>query len=366
MQVTHNLGLGGLEQVVITLAKTLDPTRFDAAVLCLRDRGEFAAQLESVGVPVITLGHSGGRADYLRFRKVAAILRDWHADVVHSHNTEAFIDGGLGALLARSPVLVHTDHARSFPDKLRYMVAEHLLSYAADSVVGVSDHTVSNLHRYERIRRRKLVTVRNGIEGERFSRRINVSAKRRELGLEPEAPVIGFAGRLTEQKGLAFLLEALARVVKDVPAVTLLIAGDGPLHEPLTVLSTSLGLERRIQFLGVRHDIADLLQIMDVCVLPSIWEGLPMIILEAMASGCPVVASDVGGVANAVRHGVTGSLVPPRDAASLAAAIRELLVDGALRTRYAEAARHTFENQFSARAMARQYEALYLSHLNGR
>lgn len=350
----------------MTLAQSLDPARFESVVLCLRQRGAFASQLEGSGVPIHVLPGTDGRPDYLAFRRVARFMREWKPDVVHTHNTAAFIDGGLGAVMSRTPVLVHTDHARSFPDKLRYMVAERVMSTAADWVVGVSDHTVRNLRRYEWIPRRKLVTVTNGIDGDRYTAPVDAAAKRRELGIRPDAPVLGFAARLTEQKGLTYLLRAMAMLVNEFPTLTLLVAGDGPLRGDLEREAASLGLDGNVRFLGVRHDVPELLQTFDVCVLPSLWEGLPMVVLEAMASGCPLVATLVGGVSTAIRHGETGMLVEAGDISSLASALRAVLTDGALRARLAENGRRAFQMRFTARAMARQYESLYLKALGKR
>src|SRR5436305_5299334 len=121
MHITDNLGAGGLEQVVVTICRTIDRSRFDPSVLCLSFKGALAARLDDLGVPVFELPRTPGRPNYFAFRAVARILRDQRIDVVHTHNTGPFIDGGLGALTAGVRTLVHTEHGRVFPDKLRYM-----------------------------------------------------------------------------------------------------------------------------------------------------------------------------------------------------------------------------------------------------
>jgi glycosyltransferase involved in cell wall biosynthesis len=280
--------------------------------------------------------------------------------VVHSHNTCAFIFGTLGARLAGVRTIVHTDHARAFPDRFRYMAAEYLLSHLVYRVVGVSAPTSEALHRYERIPRRKLVTVPNGIDRSRYTVALDRGQVRRALGIAPEAPVIALAARLTEQKGLQYLLRALPAVIVRHPDVVLLVAGDGPLRPALEALAAELGVAPHVRFLGMRDDIAALLRASDVYALPSVWEGLPMAVLEAMAAGLPVVGSDVGGVGTAVEHQVTGLLVPKRDPARLAEALVAVLGDRVLRRRLGDEARRVFERRFTAEAMARAYEALYL------
>jgi glycosyltransferase involved in cell wall biosynthesis len=327
-------------------------------VLCLNDTGPFAAELEGVGVRVHLLHRRGEGPDYLAFRKAADFFRELSPDIVHTHNTQPFIDGGLGAILARVPVLIHTDHARDFPDKRRYMLAERVLSRFAEKVVGVSDHTGRNLVEFERIDPSRIITIHNGIE-DPARRDVDAAAKRSELGIPPDAMLIGVGVRFTEQKGLEYLLRALPTVRERVPHVHLALAGYGPLEVELKEQAERLGLSDGIHFLGAREDMAEVLAALDVYALPSIWEGFPMVVLEAMAAGLPIVATRVGGVAEAVEHERTGLLVAPRDPERLAAALIRVLCDETLRHEYGSAARRFFEERFTAEAMSRNYAALY-------
>ena len=361
MQLTEDLGVGGLETVVATLTRTIDKSQFDCSVLCLKDEGALADELRADGFVVHRLETPPpGKADYFAFRKVARLLRERRIDVIHTHNTSPLVDGALGAMLSGVRTVVHTDHARDFPDKLRYVVAEHLLSHYVYRMVGVSDQTTRNLRRYERIPLRKLKTIPNGISGARYRVATDPAAKRRELGLRESGPVIGLAARLTEQKGVRYLLDAMPALVARFPDLTLVIAGIGVLEPELRAQAAASGVADHVRFVGVRRDMPELLQLFDVFCVPSIWEGLPMSVLESLAAGCPLVASAVGGVPSAIEHGVSGLLLPPRDPAALADAISTLLRDPALARRYAAAGRRVFDERFSAEAMTRQYERLYL------
>jgi glycosyltransferase involved in cell wall biosynthesis len=361
MQVTLDLSLGGMERVITTLGRTLDRSRFEVSVLCLRGRGPYAEELEACGVPVFDLGGRPDRGDHLAFWKIARVLREQRIQVLHTHNTATLFDSWPAAKLARVPRMIHTDHARDFPDKLRYMVAEHLISHFIDKMVAVSEHTASNLTRYEKISPRRIVTIPNGIEGELYAIDIDRASKRLEIGVDDDGPIIGLAARLTEQKGVVYLLQALGMLRERFPTLRVAIAGEGPLEEELRNAAVDLQVADRVLFLGPRLDIPELLQVFDLYALPSVWEGLPLAVLEAMAAGCPIVASDVGGVASAVRDGVSGVLVEPRQPVALAEAIAHLLREPALRRRYAHEARRTFEASFSAAAMTRRYETLYLA-----
>lgn len=365
MQLTEDLGLGGLEHVVATLCTTLDPNRFETSALCLKDGGPLADELTARGIPVFHLTPPRGRADYFAAAKIARILRRERIDVVHTHNTSAFIDGGLAALLAGTPMHVHTDHSRLFPDKRRYMIAEYVMSHFAYRVVGVSDHTVAELRRYERIPLSKLTTIPNGIDGGAFDRERDTTLKRRELGIAPGSAVIGVAVRLTEQKGVTYLLKAMPQILSVHPETVLVVAGDGVLAQPLREEAKALGVHGHVRFIGPRRDIPELLSMFDLYALPSEWEGLPMIILEAMAAACPIVASDVGGVSTAVRDGENGYLVPARDVGALAQRITALLGDARRRREFGEAGRRFFRERFSAKAMAAAYARVYTRETAG-
>ncbi|NNK64871.1 MAG: glycosyltransferase, partial [Gemmatimonadetes bacterium] len=208
--------MGGLPRVVDTLCRTIDRSRFDVEVLCLRDVGPLGEALRSdLGIAVHRLREDGDVPDRLAFMKIARFLRGRHFDVLHTHNTEPFVEGSLGGLLARVRTLVHTDHARPFPErwftrrfdrnKRRYLFAEWLASHFAWKVVGVSDHTTETLQRYGKIASSKVETIVNGIEGDRYDLPIDHAEARHELGIPADAPVLGFASRLVEQKGLVYL-----------------------------------------------------------------------------------------------------------------------------------------------------------------
>lgn len=359
MQITHDLAIGGLQKVVVNLCRTIDREVFDVSVLCLRALGSYAAEIEHLGIDVALLPQKDG-TDYLSFLKVARVLRAGAIDVVHTHNTQPFVDGTIGALLSGVRTIVHTDHARDFPDKRRYMFAEWLMSHFAYRVVGVSEHTTQNLRRHERIPARKLETIVNGIDPAPFAIELDRGRKRRELGVAPEGPVLGVAARLTEQKGIGDMLRALPAVLARFPTATLLVAGEGPIEATLKADAASIGVADHVRFLGPRLDIPEILKVLDVYVLPSLWEGLPIALLEALAAGCPVVASRVGGVPSVITDGVNGTLVRPRDPAELSAAISGLLDSPDRRRSHAEAGQATFRARFSAEAMTARYERLYL------
>ncbi|MFO0754200.1 MAG: glycosyltransferase [Thermodesulfovibrionales bacterium] len=360
MHITHDLAIGGLQQVVVTLCNASDRQKFDLSVLCLRDTGELAGELERAGVPVHSLPRKEEGVDYFSFLKVAKILKREKIDIIHTHNTQPFIDGTLGALLARVKTIVHTDHSRIFPDKRRYMFAERILSRFACKVVGVSHPTSRNLIHYEKIAPGKVTTILNGIDGSAYGKGIDREKKKRELGIAGRDPVIGLGVRLVRQKGISYLLRAMPEVRKDFPHIALVIAGKGEYESALKREAAELGIAEAVFFIGPRRDMAEVLQVLDLYVLPTLAEGLPLALLEAIAAGCPPVATDVGGNYQVVEHGVNGSLVEPGSPAALSAEIVRLLGDAAVREAYRIRGREIFKEKFSAAAMARSYQELYL------
>ena len=268
-QITHDLAIGGLQQVVVNICRTIDRARFDVTVICLRDLGEFVPEVERMGIKVRLIPQRQNGTDYFSFLKLANILKEEKIEVIHTHNTQPFIDGTIAGLLAGVKTIVHTDHSRNFPDKRRYMFAEWFVSHFAYKIVGVSDDTCQNLVRYEKISRKKITTIVNGIDVTKYNIEIDKQRKRIELGLGSKGPIIGLAVRLAEEKGIGYLLKAMRDVIPLFPDIALLIVGVGPLEDDLKGMCVNLGIERSVFFTGARLDIPELLKMFDIYMLPD-------------------------------------------------------------------------------------------------
>jgi len=367
MFITHDLALGGLQQVIVNLCKTINRDLFEPQVLCLRALGDYTGDIQRLGIPVRLLPQKKHGSDYCAFVKVAKILKKERIDVIHTHNTQPFMDGTIGGILAGVKTMVHTDHARDFPDKRRYMFAEWFLSHFVSKVVAVSEHTGRNLMRYENISPKKIMVIPNGIDGSAYSISLDKQNKRKELSIIKNGPIIGIGVRLCEQKGITYLLNSMPQILKSFPDCALVIAGSGPLELELKKECKELGIQSDVFFIGMRLDIPELLKLFDVYVLPSLWEGLPMVLLEAMAAECPIAATDVGGVSSVIKSGETGLLVKPKDPPAITAAIIQLLTDTSLRKKIILNALNLFRSRFEARRMTEEYEKLYLGqHVKNR
>lgn len=360
--VTHDLKIGGLQRLVVDLACNIDKERFEVSVCAIREGRDFEGTLCEKGIKVIRLPIAPAGVDYLTFWKLYKVIRMLKPAIVHTHNTQPFIEGGIAALMARVPVIIHTDHGREFPDKRRYMFAEWILSHFVDGMVCVSEATRASLAEHEKIRASKIKVILNGIDGGQYRTDLDPAVKRKDLGIPPEStPLLGWCGRLSSEKGLTYLLQALRLLIRDFPNVLLLLVGGGELMERLTEESKELGVEDHVRFLGPRHDVHEILRILDLFVLPSVREGLPLVLLEAMAASLPIVATGVGGIREAVEDGVNGLVVKPQDPSSLYEAAKRILESANTWRRFSGHSYELFQNRFTLERMVREYEAIYWS-----
>jgi glycosyltransferase involved in cell wall biosynthesis len=284
---------------------------------------------------------------------------------VHTHSSKAGLLGRAAARAARVPHVVHTQHGWSIRVQtspavwMAYRLVERVLARATDRIVVVAalDRATGLAHGIGRPG--QYTVIRSGIDVAAFS---NSASRRREarerLGLPRDAAVVGTVARLAPPKDLESLLHGFAAVAAERPAARLVLIGDGPRRAEAEAMVRALGATDRVVFAGPRRDVPELLPAFDVMVLPSHHEGLPRTIVEAMATGIPVVASGVGGIPEVVVDGTTGLLVPPGDPAALASAVERVLDDPALGLQLVDRAR-TLVGEFDAAAMVRRTEALY-------
>jgi glycosyltransferase involved in cell wall biosynthesis len=237
-------------------------------------------------------------------------------------------------------------------------------------VIAVSDEVATSIKAH--VRSPKPVdVVLNGVDVEHFAReRIDGLQVRRNLGIPTDAPVVGTVAVFRAQKALDDWLEAARQIVDRVHGVHFVLVGDGPLRTELASLSRSMGLQGVVHFPGLQTDVRPYLAAMNVFMSSSLFEGLPVALLEAMAMRCPVVATTVGGIPEVIRHGENGYLVGPRKPSALADSVLDLLASHERSRRFGEEARHTIEEGFSLQRMNREIEAIYLEALkdpgNGR
>jgi sugar transferase (PEP-CTERM/EpsH1 system associated) len=357
--VTYSLELGGLEVMIVEFLRRIDRSRFAPRVCTIRPASGLAQELSYIGVPVDSINAPEGLSPLLplRLRKLFAARG---VDLVHTHNVNPWLYAGSAARCLRGVGLVHTEHSyKEFYGKRRMRVAGQWLGRLSDRVVADSADVAAFLAQRLHVDPNRLLVIYNGVDVDRYRATDPADSRPPVDGLPPQGPRIGIVARLAPIKNHALLLRAFPRVLARVPTACLLIVGDGPLRSELEALSSALRISDRVRFLGARRDIPELMRRLDLFVLPSVSEGCSLTVLEAMASGVPVVATEVGGTSELVENGHTGLLVASMDVRSLADAITRLLLDEGLRRTFGAAGRQRVCEFFSLNQMVRTYEQMY-------
>jgi len=353
----EDLNAWGAQQVVRHLVCNLDQSRFRCLVYTFK-RGPIADIIEDSGCVVRLLKRKFPKLDLSLVRRLRRSFEQDQIEILHTH----LFGASLHALIAAGPIpslsKITTLHADR-EDNLIQRIGYQFLFSKPDCVVGVSQDTSAKVSARHPQIRSKLVTIPNGIDTKPFSKRFDKREIRRKLRLPVEGRIVGTIGRLTTQKDHSSLLEAFTQIRIGVPDTHLIIIGAGELLDSLQKQRSLLELDGSVHFLGSRDNIPELLQAMDVFVLSSLWEGLPLVLLEAMAAGAPVVATTVGGVPEVIADGEEGLLVPSGDPRSLGLAMTKLLTDSVLARRLAEKAFRKIHSQYSVETMVQKHAALY-------
>jgi len=362
LHLIQGLEIGGLEIMVVNFLERIDRSKYRPSICCYDSLGSLAQGLSANGIRVHLVKRRPG-IDYLYPLRLARFLRNMEVQILQLHNPTAFFYGTLAGKIARTPIIIYTEHGRDFSSSIKVKIADRLLSGMVDKIVAVAEYGKKYLVEHEAIDERKILRIYNGIDAQKFARNHNGKAIKRDLGLQDNQLVIGIVARLDPIKNHACLIRAMKSVVGRVPQAVLLIIGDGPLRTELEGLTANLQLQNHIKFLGARTDISELLSVLDVFVLCSFSEGLSLTLIEACAAGKPIVATNVGGNPEIVGHAINGLLVPSDQPETLAGAVLEILTDKEKARRMGEMGRKKFEEEFTLDAMVKRYEDLYESCL---
>jgi len=347
---------GGGERFALALATHLPRDRFDPWVCCTRGGDERPLrELEQASVPYTVLGRRT-KWDVHRFAGLARLLREQRFDILHAHMFGSNVWGTLIGRACRVPVIIAHEQTWSYAgNPIRAWLDGRIIGRLATRFVSVSPADAERMVSYERVPERKIVVIPNAYVPRAAASDGNIRA---ELGIQASAPVIATAAVFRPQKALDLLLEAHARVRVAIPQAHLLIAGDGQLRETLKRRASELSLDGHVHFLGKRQDVDAILRAADVAALSSNFEGTPLFMFECMANRTPLVATAVGGIPSVLQSGVSGVLVPPRDAQALAEAMTGLLHDRFRRERIAEQAAQLL-SPFTIEAVTNRFVELY-------
>lgn len=364
LHVILSLGVGGAEKLAYDMITRLPAVGCQGSAVCLQMRGALADRLQAAGVPV----HFRPRRPGLDLGLIAwlrRIIERERIDVVHAHQYTPLVYAVLASLGQSRVRVVYTEHGRILPERRRWKrrLINPLLARRVDHLVSISHSTREAMARYDYFPAERIEVIHNGVDLAQLGKPIDPAAKRRELGLPEAGRIIGAAARLEEVKNLPLLLRVFRRVLDQRPETLLLIAGIGSLEATLKAEAARLGLGEQVRFLGLRFDLPELYQLMEVFLLTSFTEGISITLLEAMASRVPAVATDVGGNGEVVVEGETGYLLPLEDEAGLAARVDGLLADPESARGMGMQGRARVEREFCFTGMLEAYLGRYRGDL---
>jgi glycosyltransferase involved in cell wall biosynthesis len=360
--VTPNLGVGGAERHIATLAPALDLRRFEPRVCCIKERGPLFDDVVRGGVPAISL-ESGTRQAPRTLLRLVRMMRRFRPHVVITRGLNADILGRIAATIARVPVVAVWKHNTGHIGRSALeVVSEKALDPFTDRYFAVAHGQVPYLTDELGWPGEKIRVIHNGVDPDAFpyaEERRRDPALLAELGLSESDRIVGILAVFRPEKDHATFLRA-ARIVADrLPGTRFVLAGDGPGREELEALTRELGLRDEVVFAGLRSDVEAVLTLLDVVVLSSFTiECFPYAILEAMAMGVPAVCTAVGGLPEMIDDGVTGRLVPPKDPAALAAGIVDVVSDRDRARAMGAAARRRLEQLFTLRRTAERTQEM--------
>ena len=305
--------------------------------------------------------------DFLAFLSILRLLIREKPAIVHTHTYKAGILGCWAAKMAGVPIIVHTPHGNIFyghfsPLVTRFfMMVEEITAALIDRLVALTEGERNDYVAFSIVNPNKIVTIHSGVNIDPFTKSsVNIEEKKRSLGLNPQGLVVGTVGWLLPIKGPVYLLKAMAEIWQSHPQIQLIYVGKGDLEEDVKKEAYRIGVSDKVAFLGWRDDIPEIMQVLDIFVLPSLNEGMGRVLVEAMAAGRPIVASRVGGIPDLVKDGQNGFLVKPSDVSDLSFAIKKLLDDKKMREEMGKKGR-ALAKDYSVEKMVDKIDALYTS-----
>ena len=349
----------GVKRLFAWMIPRFDPERFNVALVSLRKKDLSEETLESFGVDITYL-HKG-KFDPSTLTALLKVIDRKKIDILHLHGYGATTFGRIAGAMRRLPTIVH-EHANLTDTPWFQKIADAVLEQSTDIAIAVSKSTADFVIRARQIPPDKVKTVYLGVPLDEFSRPRTIeemAEARRDLGVGPGEVAVGTVTRLHDSKGNSYLVDAAALVLKERPQAKFYLVGEGPLLPDLQAQAAALNLGDRFVFYGFAKDVAAVVSAFDLSVFPSLWEGTPLTVFEALAMGKPIVATDADGLLDVLTHDRDALIVPKRDAAALSSAIVRMMDDEPLRARLGAGARQTGQ-QYDIAAFVRKMERLYV------
>ena len=363
LHLVEGLETGGRENVIASIARGINREKYDLEVWAVAYGGKVADDLRRDGIEVRVLNVTTYRNPFNIF-KLASLIKKSSADIVHTHGYYASTLGRIAAKVSGAKVIINHVHSTYFEYKKRHIFMEKMLGSFTDRVICCSNAVEEFVRGYEGIKPSKTIVIYNGVDENKFVSGIDVPEKKKELNIKAGDSSVGIVASLVPNKGHKYLFLAADEILSRFPGVKFLVVGDGSYRGDLEEEAKRLRIDPEVIFTGTREDVPQVLAVMDIFVLPTCYrEGLGLAVIEAMAAGKPVVASNIGGISEAVEEGVNGILVPPNDAKALANAVISLFEDKEKLVRMGNEGQRICREKFSAGEMVSKIEEVYESVL---
>lgn len=346
------------------LANSLEDDQMSVSVCALSNIGELDDILESQGITNYCLNKKDGK-DLSIPSKLATLIRQKNIDIVHTHGQGPLMYSCLAKFFYRNFLLVHTEHINfeiEDPNPRKIYLYNTIFFRMIDRFISISEH-LTNYYQKRFPFLKTITTITNGINVEQFSNMPDKTTIIEELNVSPESLIVGNIAVMREQKDQETLIRAMVPVTQKIPNAILIIAGTGPLEDYLKALVDNLGLKKVVYFLGYRNDVLNLLASFDLFVLSSLFEGLPLSLLEAAAAGVPIITTDVVGNNELIHHQVNGLLSRPKSVADLAEKIVELLLDREKAAKLSKMGIQIIHDKYDEKMMVKKYKKAYRSLL---
>lgn len=351
--ILNTLDAGGAENIVLQLCRNLDKNKYQIAVATVMGGGALQKEFSELGAETFIF-QKKGKFGLNVIKSLRALMRQYKPDIVHTHLWSGDTWGRIAALLENRFILVSTEHNRNEDEGVLKKWVKHFLSYFTTQLVASSVAIKDYQVRKELIDAKRIVVIYYGIELDRFPFRGVRTARYGDGPLK-----LLTIGRLTQQKGQWILLEAMTKFDDIYPDAELTILGEGEMREELERVAKRLRIDGRVKFAGKVSNPQEYLKDADLFILPSIYEGLGVVLLEAMSVGVPVIASDIPAVDEVIENENNGLLFPAENSAELVDDILRIIKNVDLQTQLVENARKTVEEKFTVQRMAHEYDALY-------
>jgi len=353
------LKTGGAEMILYNLVKSLDKRKFEPIVVSIIPVAEIGKKIQDLGVKILSLNARFKYNPFIFFRLIS-ILKEEKPQILHSHLFHAIFLGRITGRICKVPIIISSIHSKYIGGFLRNRLLQ-ITDSLDDVVTIVSQRVAETMIKSKTVSANKLLVIYSGIDLNKFIFQ-DKEAKgkiRKELNLKEDTKILISVGRLFKAKGYSYLIETI-KILKKNLDIKLLVLGEGKDKSKLETQIRDFNLEKNIFLLDRKENVSDYLNASDVFILASLWEGLPIALLEAMACGLPVVATNVGGISEIIKDGVSGFLVELKNPMMLAEKIGYLLnLDIESRREMGVEGRKIIENKFSLEKMVKNYENLY-------